>query len=272
MSDRAAVLYPFPEELSRLPRDRSAAIEASAGTGKTFLIEHMVVDRLVRGDARLDEMLVVTFTERAAAELRRRIQGLIQRVRLARAPLASTQNLQAWTIDDAARDRLAAAARAIDGAPISTIHAFCQRVLTERAFAGGRLLIQQAVESRTAFTAAFAEVLRQELAVHPAERQFLEAYLASGGSVSALEELLYRAHQVGARWATTFDPVALAVAARPFVHLEPAAIETALAGLHWQTTKAARERLLWLCEAARLFDADQRPARFLVAVDCMVRE
>jgi exodeoxyribonuclease V beta subunit len=274
MSDRTTVLYPIPDELSRIPRDRSAAIEASAGTGKTFLIEHMVVDRLIRGDARLDEMLVVTFTDRAAAELRRRIGDLIQRVRLARADTesASSSHLRAWKIDDDARDRLAIAARAIDGAPISTIHAFCQRVLTEQAFAGSRLLIQQAVESRSAFAAAFAEVLRQELAVHPVEAEYLEAYLASGGSVSGLEELLYRAHQLGARWATMFDPSGLAAAARPFLRLEPAAIETALVGLHWQTVKAARERLLSLCEAARIFDADPRPARFLAAVDWLVKD
>ena len=41
---------PVPEELDAIPRDRSTVIEASAGTGKTFLIEHLVVDRLIRGD------------------------------------------------------------------------------------------------------------------------------------------------------------------------------------------------------------------------------
>ena len=70
--------YPFPDELAALPRDRAAVIEASAGTGKTYLIEHLVVDRLVRGDARIDEMLVVTFTERAAAELVRGIRALVR--------------------------------------------------------------------------------------------------------------------------------------------------------------------------------------------------
>ena len=80
MSTPTTILYPFPAELGRIARDRSAVIEASAGTGKTFLIEHLVVDRLVRGDARLEEMLVVTFTDRAASELRRRIGALIKKV------------------------------------------------------------------------------------------------------------------------------------------------------------------------------------------------
>jgi exodeoxyribonuclease V beta subunit len=272
MSDLGTVLYPFPDELARIPRDRSAAIEASAGTGKTFLIEHLVVDRLVRGDARLEEMLIVTFTDRAAAELRRRIRSLIHRVGRARVAPAAPPGSGAWTIDDEARRRLAAAARAIDGAAISTIHAFCQRVLTEQAFAGRRLLIQQAVESRSAFAAAFAEGLRRELAVAPEEAPYLEGYLASGGSVEALETLLYQAHQLRATWGAAFDPARLAAAARVFARREPATLEAAVVGLHWQTTKAARERLQSLHEAARRFDADGQTARFLIAVDLLVKE
>jgi len=175
----SAGFHPFPDELARIPRDRAAVVEASAGTGKTFLIEHLVVDRLLRGDARLDEILVVTFTERAAAELRRRIHALIRRV--AAAPPASgaaPAGTTGWVVDDEARGRLTAAARQIEGAPISTIHAFCQRVLTEQAFTGGRLLVQEQVESRAAFSAAFAEAVRQELAIDAALAPYLETYLA----------------------------------------------------------------------------------------------
>jgi len=119
----AAYGYPFPAELADLPRDRPAVIEASAGTGKTYLIEHLVVDRLVRGDARIDEMLVVTFSERAAAELVRRIRGLIRRVLRHEPTRDEPAGPHVWTIDPAARERLDAASRSLDAAPISTIHA-----------------------------------------------------------------------------------------------------------------------------------------------------
>src|SRR4029079_7370466 len=121
--------FPFPAELADLPRDRPAAIEASAGAVKTYLIEHLVVDRLVRGDARIDEMLVVTFTERAAAELVRRIRALLRRVLQHDGSVDDGAAPHVWTIDAPARERLEAALRALDVAPISTIHAFCQRVL-----------------------------------------------------------------------------------------------------------------------------------------------
>jgi exodeoxyribonuclease V beta subunit len=264
----ATVLYPFPDELARIPRDRSAVIEASAGTGKTFLIEHLVVDRLVRGDAHLEEMLVVTFTDRAATELRRRIQRLIQSVRLAGEPAKPVTADRAWAIDDGVRLRLAAAARAVDGAPISTIHAFCQRVLTEQAFAGGRLLIQQSVESRSAFAAAFAEVLRQKLAVDPEQAPYLDAYLARGGSVANLERLLYQAHQLRARWATSFDPARTAAAARAFAGFAPAVIDLAIkTGVGGRSANAVRKRLLYVHGAACKLAGDGNMARFLAALD-----
>ena len=60
--------YPRPKILNSIPLDAHAVIEASAGTGKTFAIENVVVELLLRDQAMLDEILVLTFTERAAAE------------------------------------------------------------------------------------------------------------------------------------------------------------------------------------------------------------
>jgi len=223
------VRYPFPAELAALPRDRPAVIEASAGTGKTYLIEHLVVDRLVRGDARIDEMLVVTFTERAAAELVRRIRALIRRV-LRHQPSSDGAGdgagdeggdeagaAHAWTIDAPARERLEIATRHLDVAPISTIHAFCQRVLTEHAFASGRLLAQNQIESRTAFTTAFDDVIRSRLDGEPAA--LLIAWLAAGNDVPAMEQLLYQARRLRCEWAADYDPERIARAARAFAAL-----------------------------------------------------
>jgi exodeoxyribonuclease V beta subunit len=274
VSDRAAARYPFPEELARIPRDRSAVIEASAGTGKTYLIEHLVVDRLLRGDARLDEMLVVTFTDRAAAELRRRIQALLARVRAHRGRGEDDPGApHAWRIDEGARARLGEASRAIDGAPISTIHAFCQRILTEQAFASGRLLIQQSVESRAAFAAAFAEVLRRRLAVEAAFAPYLEAYLGAGGTVDGLELLLFGAGQLRLPWGTPFDPARLEAAAGAFARLSFEGIAAAMQGsVSGRSSAAVLTRLRALHEATRSFEREREPARLLAAVDGLVKQ
>ena len=54
-------------------------LEASAGTGKTFAIEHLVVRLLVETTATLEEILVVTFTRAATRELRERIRANLEK-------------------------------------------------------------------------------------------------------------------------------------------------------------------------------------------------
>ncbi|MEO8706721.1 MAG: UvrD-helicase domain-containing protein, partial [Kofleriaceae bacterium] len=54
-------------------------VEASAGTGKTYFLEHRVVDLILAG-AELGQILLVTFTEKAVAELRLRIRDLLDRL------------------------------------------------------------------------------------------------------------------------------------------------------------------------------------------------
>ena len=57
-------------------------LEASAGTGKTFALAHLVMRLVVERELKLDALLVVTFTEAAADELRdrigRRLDGALQ--------------------------------------------------------------------------------------------------------------------------------------------------------------------------------------------------
>ncbi|WP_295447591.1 exodeoxyribonuclease V subunit beta [uncultured Thiodictyon sp.] len=120
-------------------------IEASAGTGKTYAIAHLVL-RLVLDGRRVDEVLVLTFTEAATEELRERIA---RRLREARAVLtapppngAPRDPLLAATLaqqGDAtlALARLDAAIASLDRAAIRTIHGFCGRVLKDFAFESG---------------------------------------------------------------------------------------------------------------------------------------
>src|SRR5437879_543402 len=69
---------PRPEILPD-PSERFVVVEASAGTGKTFFLEHRVVDLILAG-AQLPEILLVTFTDKAVAELRLRIRDLLDRL------------------------------------------------------------------------------------------------------------------------------------------------------------------------------------------------
>src|SRR5258708_33630618 len=69
--------YQRPTILDKIPLDQHAVIEASAGTGKTYTIENLVVELLLKTDATIDRILVVTFTEKATSELRARIRATL---------------------------------------------------------------------------------------------------------------------------------------------------------------------------------------------------
>jgi exodeoxyribonuclease V beta subunit len=118
-------------------------IEASAGTGKTHAIATLFVRLLLEAGLTVDRILVVTFTEAAAAELRDRIR---RRLATALAELSSPgqadpdlrrllDRRREAGHDDA--PRLTAAIRGFDLATISTIHGFCQGVLQRNAFETG---------------------------------------------------------------------------------------------------------------------------------------
>jgi exodeoxyribonuclease V beta subunit len=189
------------------PAHRLVVVEASAGTGKTYFLEHRVVDLILQAGAELPQILIVTFTEKATAELRRRIHDLVDRMsRVTSAPPVASAGAAAapddeagdpaerdpaatWCIDPAARARLRAAAHAFSQSAIFTIHGFCHRVLLEDAFAANRLFEQVQVADEIAFRSAFYDVLRDTLAVAPEHAELLEVYLR-GSSVDKLEQLL----------------------------------------------------------------------------------
>ncbi|MBS0909988.1 exodeoxyribonuclease V subunit beta [Tatumella sp. JGM118] len=147
-----------------LPLQGERLIEASAGTGKTFTIGILYL-RLLLGlggekafhrPLSVEEILVVTFTEAATAELRGRIRHNIHELRIACLRYADDpQQVSAqWRplieqIEDitAATELLLAAERQMDASSVFTIHGFCQRMLNMNAFESGMLFEQQLVEN-----------------------------------------------------------------------------------------------------------------------------
>ncbi len=73
MSRTAAVDQPVRDAIAA-DVDQSLVVEAGAGTGKTTVLVERIVAVLRTGRATIDEIAVITFTEKAAAELRDRIR------------------------------------------------------------------------------------------------------------------------------------------------------------------------------------------------------
>lgn len=138
-------------DMMRFPLLGTRLIEASAGTGKTYTITGLYIRLLLgHGDEEtrhplpltVDQILVVTFTEAATAELRDRVRRRIHQARLAFERSHSeeaffTQLLQEIPDHQSAAQWLLQAERQIDQAAIYTIHGFCQRMLVENAFESG---------------------------------------------------------------------------------------------------------------------------------------
>lgn len=101
-------------------------IEASAGTGKTYTIEKLFIRVLEENpNLQIEDILVVTFTKAAAAELRTRLHAKLLEAR------------KKAIKDHSAESRWEEDLLAFDQASITTIHGFCERVLSEFAFEGG---------------------------------------------------------------------------------------------------------------------------------------
>ena len=100
-------------------------VVAGAGTGKTHTLIERCCALLLKEGCSLDEILMVTFTDAAAAEMRKRI-----RARLAKTVSEST--------DPRLSRRLEEQIALLDSAYISTLHSFCLRLVRDH-FHDGRL-------------------------------------------------------------------------------------------------------------------------------------
>ncbi len=155
------------------PLHGTRLIEASAGTGKTWTIAALYV-RLVLGHGGAQtglarplqpaEILVMTFTKAATRELSDRIrERLVEAARFFRDASAQDADpylaalLDEYRGDPAGREqaayRLALAAEAMDESAVSTIDAWCYRMLGEHAFDSGALFDEELVESERALYA-----------------------------------------------------------------------------------------------------------------------
>ncbi len=131
-------------------RQGDLLLDAAAGSGKTAVLVERFVRSVLSDDVDVGAILTITFTEKAAAELRERIRARL-------AELGAHE-----------------AARATEGAFISTIHGFCARVLRTHALAAGldpRFEVLDADRASVLAGAAFERALQEPAAgaVDPVE-------------------------------------------------------------------------------------------------------
>lgn len=108
-------------------RDCNILVSAAAGSGKTAVLVERIIKRILDADnpVNVDEILVMTFTKAAAAQMKERI---LQRLE---------DELKDGSLDAAARNRIKRQAALIDYAKISTIDSFCMNIIKENIIESG---------------------------------------------------------------------------------------------------------------------------------------
>jgi ATP-dependent helicase/nuclease subunit A len=130
-------------------REGELLLDAGAGSGKTSVLVERFVRSVLEDEIDVGAILTITFTEKAAAEMRERIR----------------RRLRELGADEAAR--------ATEGAFISTIHGFCARLLRTHALAAGLdpgFAVLDAPEAERLADAAFEEALEECGRVHRADQ------------------------------------------------------------------------------------------------------
>ncbi len=201
-----AELPPDQPERRRIVEDldHTLFVEAGAGSGKTgSLVERVFA--LVAAGVPMRDIAAITFTDKAAAELRDRIRRRLEDAALglgADDTGTSDDTDDTGTCDETSnagseaclRARLGEALAELDGAAVSTVHAFAQRLLTELPLAAGlppRVEVADELTSQLTFDerwAAFLDDLLDpdRLEVSPEEHDALLVLLEARRPIAAL--------------------------------------------------------------------------------------
>ena len=151
---------PNEQQVAAIDARGEVFVSAGAGTGKTTVLVERFIEAVCERGLDLESLLVITYTDRAAAELGGRIRS---------------------RLDELGRHDLA---RGLDGAWISTIHGFCLRLLKAHPFAAGldpRFRVLDDSQGRVIRGEAFELALTEFCATEQPERlQLLATYGAAG--------------------------------------------------------------------------------------------
>ena len=164
-----------------LPLNQISLIEASAGTGKTYTIGSLYLRLLLKAGENnfsrplnVEEILVVTFTEMATEELKKKIRDRITDAIDKLTAFAETQDKSAFKNDEfltalcqdldifEAIHRLKLAEQNMDLAAIYTIHGFCRRMLMQYAFHSGIHFNLELIKDQSDLLARFANEFWRE--------------------------------------------------------------------------------------------------------------
>lgn len=181
---------------------KNTLLEASAGTGKTYSIENIFLRLLVetgphrKEPLKVNEILAVTFTKAAAADLKARIRHNLEKTLRLNENWPDFLEAIREKGDISFKEALSRIEEAIfnfDQAPIFTIHGFCFKALQEHAFEGGlgmKAFQEKAIVSREEQIVIVRNFMATELKNDFLSPCQLEILINKHGKASKLEASL----------------------------------------------------------------------------------
>jgi exodeoxyribonuclease V beta subunit len=163
----------------------SNLIEASAGTGKTYTITALFLRMIIENNLKVSEILVVTFTKAATAELKDRIYNTLNNAKnyfkndtaTGDDFLDELKNKQS-DIKESIR-KIENAIRDLDECSIFTIHSFCRRILIENVFESHSLYDTEIISDQSEYILdAINDFWRENL--YNAEPYIIEEFIKEG--------------------------------------------------------------------------------------------
>ena len=169
----------------RIRTDRASTlfVEAGAGSGKTRALVDRVEALVLDDGIPMESIAAITFTEKAAAELRDRIRQRFEE--------AARVTATGPGIDPPRHGRAAAALAELDGAAVGTLHSFAQRILNEHPVEAGLppgVEVLDEIGSQVEFEAQWHQFVDQ-LLDDPAMGRSILALEAAGVRLDALRQL-----------------------------------------------------------------------------------
>jgi exodeoxyribonuclease V beta subunit len=242
-----------PLHVLEVPLSGISLIEASAGTGKTRTITDLYVRLVLETERQVSQILVVTFTVAATAELRERFRRRLVAAYEAFQGLAPEDEFCRQLLESyphgRALQRLDDAIQGFDEAAIYTIHGFCERVLADSAFESGMPFASDILpDERELLQEVVDDFWRREL--YDASPLFVRHLLDAGWSPDQFRDLIR--HYIGKPYLRLVRPESDATVSGKSSSTR---IETAFAEAYqearasWQTGAADVEQLLMASQA-----------------------
>ena len=149
VSDSDKKMRLTPSQQQALNTDKHICVTAGAGSGKTMVLVERYLKILCDGNADPQEIVAITFTEKAAAEMKERIIEQLS-------PQEERDGSEQDNLLHGFRDKMSTA-------HISTIHAFCSRILREFPFQAGvpaNFSILQGIDQKLSLQQIIRETLK----------------------------------------------------------------------------------------------------------------